>query len=261
MAHTPSLAASPDATAAEVSRLASTALQASAAVFYWVDNGHKMADVSLAGVSTQFYFDYATRMEEADPSNIRRMSAARHCVTHLRQPNHPQPVESAIYSRLLRDYGVTDVVDLMFWSAGEAVAGLALLKRQDDPVVTADSIHIAGAMQRYVEFTLQKHERLHQSRRRRAMQQTYRLTMREIAVAELVFEGLTNAEIAESLHMKLPTVKSHLLQIFGKTGCGNRTKLTAVFSRMSQVDSLASPPGSNVLKARCSQHFKKLLKT
>jgi len=212
MAHSPSLAASPDAMTAEISRFASTVLQASAVCFYWVENGHRMADVSLRGVSSQFYLDYATRLEDVDPSNIRRMAAARHCVTHLRQPNHPLPVESAIFTRLLRDYGVTDVIDLMFWSAGEAVAGLALLKRQDDPAVTAGSIHIAGAMQRYMEFTLQKHERLRQVGRRRALRQTHGLTLREVEVAERVFEGLTNAEIAESLSMKLQTVKCHLRQ-------------------------------------------------
>jgi DNA-binding CsgD family transcriptional regulator len=229
MAHQPSLAAAPDQTALEITRLGLGALQASGALFYWVDAAQGMADVSLAGIPRQFYLNYAADMEETDPSNVRRMATAGHSVTQLRQSNPALPDESAVYRRLLAEHGVTDVIDLMFRAEGIAVAGVGFLKRAEDPPVDAATIGAARAIQRFVEHSLQNHERVRAPAWRRALARDYALTPREIAVAELVQGGLSNAEIAEALGMKLPTVKTHLAQVFGKTGCATRTKLAACF--------------------------------
>ena len=50
------------------------------------------------------------------------------------------------------------------------------------------------------------------------------LTEREKEVLRLVCDGLTNAEIASSLHVSRETVKSELKRIFRKIGVGNRTQ-------------------------------------
>ncbi|RMD86354.1 MAG: DNA-binding response regulator [Candidatus Dadabacteria bacterium] len=50
------------------------------------------------------------------------------------------------------------------------------------------------------------------------------LTEREKEILRLVCDGLTNAEIAASLHVSRETVKSELKRIFRKIGVGNRTQ-------------------------------------
>ncbi len=50
------------------------------------------------------------------------------------------------------------------------------------------------------------------------------LTEREKEILRLVCDGLTNAEIATSLHVSRETVKSELKRIFRKIGVGNRTQ-------------------------------------
>ena len=50
------------------------------------------------------------------------------------------------------------------------------------------------------------------------------LTEREKEILRLVCDGLTNAEIAVSLHVSRETVKSELKRIFRKIGVGNRTQ-------------------------------------
>lgn len=50
------------------------------------------------------------------------------------------------------------------------------------------------------------------------------LTEREKEVLRLVCDGLTNAEIAASLHVSRETVKSELKRIFRKIGVANRTQ-------------------------------------
>jgi len=51
------------------------------------------------------------------------------------------------------------------------------------------------------------------------------LTARERDVLRLVGEGLTNAEIAERLHIGVTTVKTHITSLMAKTDSPNRVRL------------------------------------
>jgi DNA-binding NarL/FixJ family response regulator len=51
------------------------------------------------------------------------------------------------------------------------------------------------------------------------------LTTREEEVLLTVARGLTNAEIAEELHISLSTVKTHLTSLMGKLGARNRVEI------------------------------------
>lgn len=51
------------------------------------------------------------------------------------------------------------------------------------------------------------------------------LTERELEVARLMIEGLSNREIAERLFVSVRTVESHLASARRKTGSANRTRL------------------------------------
>lgn len=224
--------AAPEAIAAEISRLALDGLRASGSLFYWIDPARRMVDTALVGLPARFYSDYRDRMEAVDPSNIDRMTAGGHSVTQLRGPGRTMGDRAAAYCRLLDGYGIADVIDLMFWHEGVAVAGIGILKCRDDPATSVETLATAAAIQRFVEFTLTRDERVARFRRRSAMARHFLFTPRETEVAERVLEGLTNSEIAAALEMKLPTVKSHLLQILGKSGCATRTKLAAELHRL-----------------------------
>ena len=61
---------------------------------------------------------------------------------------------------------------------------------------------------------------------------SYDFTERELEVLREMTGGDTNQEIAERLHMSVATVKTHILNMLGKTGFRNRTQL-AVRARES----------------------------
>ncbi|HXQ96249.1 MAG TPA: response regulator transcription factor [Candidatus Acidoferrales bacterium] len=54
------------------------------------------------------------------------------------------------------------------------------------------------------------------------------LTERERQVLSLVAHGLSNAELAESLHVSVPTAKTHVSRILAKLGARDRTQLVII---------------------------------
>jgi DNA-binding CsgD family transcriptional regulator len=60
----------------------------------------------------------------------------------------------------------------------------------------------------------------------------YGLTRREIEIAELVCQGLTNHDLVEELGIGLGTVKTHLMNIFTKLEIENRASLSVRLARV-----------------------------
>ena len=61
--------------------------------------------------------------------------------------------------------------------------------------------------------------------REQALRQLTGLSPREREVVQAIAEGQTNAEIAASLLMSVPTVKAHVTHILTKAGLANRTQI------------------------------------
>jgi DNA-binding NarL/FixJ family response regulator len=72
------------------------------------------------------------------------------------------------------------------------------------------------------------------------------LTARQQAVAELVAEGLTNAEIAERLQLSRATVKGHITVALRRLGLRDRTQLAIHVHRSTRTD-----PGWGASPAGC----------
>lgn len=66
--------------------------------------------------------------------------------------------------------------------------------------------------------------------------QSLGLTNRESEVLGLVLKGQTNHEIAKSLFVSLPTVKTHLQNIFRKLNVKNKIALTHKIYQMTNID-------------------------
>ena len=105
---------------------------------------------------------------------------------------------------LLKDTSPADLVD----AVRRVAAGQPILS----PSVTAQLI---------ATVTRPRDEAVQRSARTRLA----RLTEREREVAEAVSEGLTNAEIADRLHLGVATVKTHVGALFSKLEVTNRVQI------------------------------------
>ncbi|MCX4670522.1 response regulator transcription factor [Streptomyces sp. NBC_01381] len=66
------------------------------------------------------------------------------------------------------------------------------------------------------------------------------LTTRETEVLVLIAEGMTNQEIAREMHVSTATVKTHINNLFAKTGIKDRAQAV----RYAYRHGLAKPPGA-----------------
>jgi DNA-binding NarL/FixJ family response regulator len=105
---------------------------------------------------------------------------------------------------LLKDTSPADLVD----AVRRVAAGQPILS----PSVTAQLI---------ATVTRPRDQAVQRSARARLA----RLTEREREVAEAVSEGLTNAEIADRLHLGVATVKTHVGALFSKLDVTNRVQI------------------------------------
>lgn len=79
------------------------------------------------------------------------------------------------------------------------------------------------------------------------------LTPKERRIMELIFEGLSNKEIALRLSISEKTVKAHINHIFKKTGTKNRTQLIKYFySSGSSLSSQVPQPIKKTIKFKKS---------
>ncbi|MFJ3309238.1 response regulator [Streptomyces sp. NPDC086549] len=81
-------------------------------------------------------------------------------------------------------------------------------------------------------------ERLSEPEPRPAPAESDGLTARETEVLVLIAEGLTNQEIARRLHVSTATVKTHINNLFAKTGLKDRAQAV----RYAYGKGLARPP-------------------
>ncbi|MBB3772599.1 MULTISPECIES: helix-turn-helix domain-containing protein [Ancylobacter] len=235
MSH-PSGSVSPCAAQEQVAHIRGVALgtfQASSAVLYWIDDRRHMVVADIVGPGLRHIDRYIRDMKPFDPLNIERLVSSGKRIATMSQDRHLAPAsEFEHYCGYLRDSEVSDVLDFVFWRDGEPFAGLGILKAPGDPSITEETLRIASSLQPYLEFNLGNHPRRRDHRRQQQLRVVYGLTGREIEIAELISNGLTNHDIAGTLDIGLGTVKTHLLHVFQKLDVSNRTMLSTRLAGM-----------------------------
>ena len=74
------------------------------------------------------------------------------------------------------------------------------------------------------------------------LRQEFRLSARQIEIARLISQGMSDRQIAGQLGISFGTVRSHMSRLFQKCRVNNRLQLLAhVYGRLHTTDARSSP--------------------
>ncbi|MFC4116103.1 response regulator [Nonomuraea zeae] len=121
---------------------------------------------------------------------------------------------------------------------------VGFLVKDDEPERMVDAVRRAAAGEQLLAPSVLRRvvERFLDAEERAAPPATpMGLTERELEVLALVGTGLSNAEIAEELHVGVTTVKTHIAAAMDKLGLRNRIQAAVVAHRSGLVDASFRP--------------------
>jgi len=127
------------------------------------------------------------------------------------------------YWNFLAAFGAQDSAEMVFRVGGRAVAGMSLLW-MGRAGLRAER-NLGEVVQSYIELNLAAHYAALPAEQFPETALELSLTERELDIVRLVCDGLTNARIAQSLNIRLATVKTHLLHVFEKLDVRTRAEL------------------------------------
>lgn len=193
---------------------------ASLAAFYRIDANLQACEFQLLGMQPPMHDAYLNHFRDLDPLSPQACVASGLPVLSLQQGLRRQPAASnQLYQGFLHRYAVVDVVEVIAHVDERPVAGISLLRHADLGPFSAHELNgllpLHGLMQIAAQSLPIEHDRLQH------------LTPRERQIALLLRDGASNKELARALELGLPTVKTHLLNLFRKQGVSNRTELVA----------------------------------
>jgi DNA-binding NarL/FixJ family response regulator len=133
-----------------------------------------------------------------------------------------------------------DLDEYVFEALRAGASGFALKSRPLDELLSAIRIVAEGEalLAPSVTRRLIAHFSRAPARQRRDLGQ---LTGREREVLSLLARGLSNTELAGTLHVSMPTVKTHVSRILAKLGARDRTQLV-VFAYEAGLAPAPGPP-------------------
>ncbi|MCY1527092.1 Bacterial regulatory protein, luxR family [compost metagenome] len=200
-------------------RAFSRVVPASCFAFYRVDPQLRARDFQLLRMDARTHRDYLDHYREFDPLQPALCMGERRAVVPLRAAMARQARDSQrVYQGFLARHGIRDVVEVIAHDRQRPVAGISLLRIGNLTPFDADDLQRLEGLRGLLDLAVrQLPERRDDS--------LIGLTPREREIALLLREGLCNKDLARQLDMGLATVKTHLINLFRKTGARSRTEL------------------------------------
>ncbi len=213
---------------AEFAALLGATMSSSAVVCYLVGPELKIKHVLSSTAPRGEQEDYERNFMELDPLSPRRCIPSGKFVACLSQESLVcDPAGQRYKKEFAQPRGLADALEITL-SAGENLfLGCSLLRHQPLHEFTEQEISIARALKKFAEFSLTQIPRIHQLDTGEISRRYPSLTPREALMAKYVAFGLSNKQLSQELNISLATVKTHLLNIFGKLDIRNRTELAA----------------------------------
>ncbi|KPA94514.1 helix-turn-helix transcriptional regulator [Pseudomonas asplenii] len=191
---------------------------ASRAAFYRVDRDLQARDFRLQGMTGEMHRDYLDHYRQFDPLQPRNCLSSGLAVVPIglamtRQPRR----DNQRYADFLRRHGIVDVVEILAHRAGHPQAAISLLRTADLGPFDPEQLARLQALQSLLQLAVANLQPCEDP--------LLDLTPRERQIAHLLRQGASNKQLAQELEVSLATIKTHLINLFRKTGASSRTEL------------------------------------
>lgn len=171
---------------------------------------------------------YEQQFAPLDPLAPAACLAAGQWVAHLQQQLSPSSSDHQAYRNgFLAPHRIADAIEIFLQSDAGLILGCSLLRHDAAPHFDAADLDKARAMKALGDFAFTRIFPRQQASLAVIKERFPALTARESMLVQLVAAGLNNKQLCRELNISLPTVKTHLLNIFRKLGVGSRTELVA----------------------------------
>lgn len=134
-------------------------------------------------------------------------------------------MNTQIYKEFFEPNGVFHNVDVFFRRNDRIFAVLSLLRNDIAQPFTQHEVRRLKEIQPFVQFTLNKiylPKRIHD---RTTLGEKFELTPRELDVVEIALTGASNKILVDQLKISLPTLRTHLQNIYTKVGVHSNSEL------------------------------------
>ncbi|BAP44055.1 helix-turn-helix transcriptional regulator [Pseudomonas sp. 21LCFQ02] len=195
---------------------------AALAAFYRIDAGLLACDFQLQGMQASMHDAYLEHYRWLDPLQPKLCAAIDQPVIALRDGlAHQDPGSSQEYRRFLQRHQVVDVVEVIAHLGGRPALGVSLLRCRGQQPFQPDELHSLLALHGLMQMAAAGLQTAPPTDRLQT------LTARERQIALLLQDGASNKQLARQLDLGLPTVKTHLINLFRKVGVSSRTELVS----------------------------------
>jgi DNA-binding CsgD family transcriptional regulator len=195
---------------------------------YLMGEQFRLASVDVCGVSDRFVDHYEKVGRAIDP--VLRYVCDRHAPAHEELVLSPGGWKQCeLYKNCCAFYDHEHIMTGPIVGNGRLIGTVNFARVGDTPAFDADNLADLGAICTHLSASLA----IVRSRSRRFNSPfANRLTKRELQIAELVAQGLTNAEIGAQLWITQNSVKQALKRMFQKLEVSSRVQMIAKLQDM-----------------------------
>lgn len=157
-------------------------------------------------------------------------------VTNSQLMNLSKWKQSKIYLNFFAPSGITHNLDTFFRQDGKIIGILTLLRNDETNPFTQEDVKTIEKIQPFIEFSLGKVFLPKRITERNILAFKYGFTARELDVLEYALSGSSNKELVKHLDMSLPTLRTHLQNIYLKVDVHSTSELISKVLRETNFD-------------------------
>ncbi|EED35299.1 monoamine regulon transcriptional regulator [Luminiphilus syltensis NOR5-1B] len=198
----------------------------SASCFYFVNNERGPFGHSLRNMLEETLPAYTQEFEHIDPFHPKNFAQTdKLIVTGEDVHRHWDPSDDSYFREFMIPQGVHYEMEVFLRDGSQIVAGISLLRSKDIGPFSSEDRCRLESVHDYIQYALNSHILPKKDSETDLLVRQYNLSPRQIEVVRLLREGASNKKLSAHLGISLPTVKTHISQIFEKVGVRSRTDL------------------------------------